>query len=232
MEWAWSCPSQPLTATPIGHRCPGPHGGHAEADTWRPTHQVLGGGPDPLLYRQCQHGLALPDPGLPLPCPPALPGYSFLHRAPSLQLHPSSVPESSLFSLQWLPSHLLPGIPKRPQIQSSTAFPLPMEAWGSLWCHSCQPLYRAFKALSTHLDFVLHSLNACSKPSPVLDDAGNTVVTDRPFGTPSPVWRQASHKTVSAQSSQGWDGGSTSRGSGPGWETQPGVSGMGSQRRQ
>lgn len=60
---------------------------------------------------------------------------------------------------------------------SPTAFPLPMEAWGSLWCHSCQPLYRAFKALSTHLDFVLHSLNACSKPSPVLDDAGNTVVT-------------------------------------------------------
>lgn len=83
MQPGLGCPSQPLTPTPVGCRCPGPHGRHAEADPRRPAHQVLGGGPDPLLHRQCQHGLALPDPGLPAPCPPTFPGHSLLHRCPA-----------------------------------------------------------------------------------------------------------------------------------------------------
>lgn len=50
-------------ADPAAEHCPGLHGVHAEANPWHPEHQVLGDGPDPLLYWQCQDELVLPDQG-------------------------------------------------------------------------------------------------------------------------------------------------------------------------
>lgn len=80
---------------------------------------------------------------------------------------PPSIPEFSLSSSQWLPSHFLPGA------SPNLALYCPPPAHGSLGLplvpsDSCQPLYRAFKALCIHLSLTLHSLNASSKPSPAL----------------------------------------------------------------
>lgn len=56
------------------------------------------------------------------------PVHLLFQAAPSSTGRPASTctppqSQSPLSSLQWLPSYLLPGIPKHPQIQPSTAFP-------------------------------------------------------------------------------------------------------------
>lgn len=142
---------------PCPSRCPGPHGGHAEADPWRPAHQVLGGGPDPLLHRQRQHGLALLDPGLPAPCPTGHPDSSCTPLEP----------QSPLFqSLQWLPSRLLQASFRVPKSSPPPPSPCSREPLSSLMAAASPAMGHSRHRPS--ISPLLLTLSAFCKPSPVL----------------------------------------------------------------